>query len=90
MPRGFGFVHLSIAILYHQVPNPNLTIRNSLIAVGCPVQHDAEPAVAAARRAALDRLPVEDKTTTALQLASELTAALDQARFRRGRLPPTV
>jgi hypothetical protein len=54
------------------------------------VQHDAEPAVAAARRAALDRLPVEDKTTTALQLASELTAALDQARFRRGRLPPTV
>jgi hypothetical protein len=27
-PRGFGFVHHSIAILYHEVPNPNLTIRN--------------------------------------------------------------
>jgi hypothetical protein len=30
VPRGFGFVHHSIAILYHQVPNPNLTIRNFL------------------------------------------------------------
>jgi hypothetical protein len=28
VPRGFGFAHHSIAILYHQVPNPNLTIRN--------------------------------------------------------------
>jgi hypothetical protein len=33
VPRGFGFVHHSIAILYHEVPNPNLTIRNFLIAV---------------------------------------------------------
>jgi hypothetical protein len=32
-PRGFGFVHHSIAILYHEVPNPNITIRNFLIAV---------------------------------------------------------
>jgi hypothetical protein len=31
--RGFGFVHHSIAILYHEVPNPYLTIRNFLIAV---------------------------------------------------------
>ena len=31
--RGFGFVHHSIAILYHEVPNPNLTIRNFFIAV---------------------------------------------------------
>jgi hypothetical protein len=31
--RGFGFVHHSIAILYHQVPNPNITIRNFFIAV---------------------------------------------------------
>jgi hypothetical protein len=31
--RGFGFVHHSIAILYHEVPNPNITIRNFLIAV---------------------------------------------------------
>jgi hypothetical protein len=34
VPRGFGFVHHSIAILYHEVPNPNLTIRNLFIAVG--------------------------------------------------------
>jgi hypothetical protein len=32
-PRGFGFVHHSIALLYHEVPNPNLTIRNFFIAV---------------------------------------------------------
>ena len=30
---GFGFVHDSIAIPYHEVPNPNLTIRNFFIAV---------------------------------------------------------
>jgi hypothetical protein len=33
LPRGFGFVYHSIAILYHEVPNPNLTIRNFFIAV---------------------------------------------------------
>jgi hypothetical protein len=33
VPRGFGFVHHSIGILYHEVPNPNLTIRNFFIAV---------------------------------------------------------
>jgi hypothetical protein len=33
-PRGFGFVYHSIAILYHEVPNPNITIRNFCIAVG--------------------------------------------------------
>jgi hypothetical protein len=39
--RGFfGFVHHSIAILYHQVPNLSITIRNFFIAVGCAV-HDA-------------------------------------------------
>jgi DNA segregation ATPase FtsK/SpoIIIE-like protein len=32
-PRGFGFVHHSIAILYHEVPNPNISIRNFFIAV---------------------------------------------------------
>jgi hypothetical protein len=31
VPRGFGFVHHSIAILYHQVPSPNITIRNFFI-----------------------------------------------------------
>jgi hypothetical protein len=31
VPR--GFVHYSIAILYHEVPNPNITIRNFSIAV---------------------------------------------------------
>jgi hypothetical protein len=33
VPRGFGFVHHSIGILYHEVPNPNLTIRDFFIAV---------------------------------------------------------
>jgi hypothetical protein len=33
MLRGFGFVYHSIALLYHEVPNPNLTIRNFFIAV---------------------------------------------------------
>jgi hypothetical protein len=33
--RGFGFVHHSIAILYHEVPNLNITIRNFFIAVSC-------------------------------------------------------
>jgi hypothetical protein len=36
VPRGFGFVHHSIAIFYHEVPNPNLTIRNFFIAVTHP------------------------------------------------------
>jgi hypothetical protein len=30
VPRGFGFVHHSIAILYHEVPNLSITIRNFL------------------------------------------------------------
>ena len=32
VPRGFGFVRHSIAILYHQVPDPDITIRNFFIA----------------------------------------------------------
>jgi hypothetical protein len=36
VPRGFGFVHHSIAILDHQVPNLSLTIRNFCIAVAHP------------------------------------------------------
>jgi hypothetical protein len=44
VPRGFGFVHHSIAILYHEVPNPHLTIRNFLIAVG-----GGEPSTARAK-----------------------------------------
>jgi hypothetical protein len=38
VPRGFGFVYHSIAILYHEVPNPNLTVRNFCIAVGESVE----------------------------------------------------
>jgi hypothetical protein len=34
VPRGFGFVHHSIAILYHEVPYLSITIRNFFIAVG--------------------------------------------------------
>ena len=48
VPRGFGFVHHSIAILYHQVPNPNLTIRNFLIAVRREQRRTRRAAAAAA------------------------------------------
>jgi hypothetical protein len=34
VPRGFGCVHHSIALLDHEVPNPNLTIRDFCTAVG--------------------------------------------------------
>jgi hypothetical protein len=49
--RGFGFVHHSIAILCHEVPNLSITIRNFFIAVGraaprhrCPPGTPAAPA----------------------------------------------
>jgi hypothetical protein len=48
--RGFGFVHHSIAILYHQVPNPNLTIRTFFIAV--QERHQEGLSAAADRHAA--------------------------------------
>jgi hypothetical protein len=41
VPRSFGFVHHSIAILYHEVPNPNMTIRDFLIAVPRADQTDS-------------------------------------------------
>jgi hypothetical protein len=42
VPRGFRFVHHSIAILYHEVPNPNNTIRNFFIAAcRAPSTHHA-------------------------------------------------
>ena len=50
--RGFGFVHHSIALLYHQVPNPNLTIRNLCIAVRG--QHRPQQLVAARPVARVD------------------------------------
>ena len=31
VPRGFGFVYHSIAFLCHEVPNPNITIRNFFV-----------------------------------------------------------
>jgi hypothetical protein len=34
VPMGLGFVHHSIAFLYHEVPRTYLTIRDSFIAVG--------------------------------------------------------
>jgi hypothetical protein len=46
VPRGFGCVHHSIALLYHQVPNPCLTIRN--LFRRCTVQAEAAAAAAAA------------------------------------------
>jgi hypothetical protein len=45
VPRGFGLVHHSIAILYHEVPNPNITIRNFFIAVPQPAVSGANTTV---------------------------------------------
>ena len=56
VPRGFGVVHHSIAILDHEVPNPNLTIRNFFIAVGggkllaAVLRAVTQPAVPSARK----------------------------------------
>jgi hypothetical protein len=44
VPRGFVFVHHSIAILYHQVPNPDITIRLFFASLRSGVA--ADPAVA--------------------------------------------
>ena len=49
-PRGFGFVHHSIATLYHEVPNPNLTIRNCFIAVRRAIRGAAAAAAAERER----------------------------------------
>jgi hypothetical protein len=54
VPRGFGFVHHSIAILYHEVRNPNLTIRSCFIAVrraGAPLSAATAPPPPPAARA---------------------------------------
>jgi hypothetical protein len=58
-PRGFGFVHHSIAILYHQVPNPNITIRNffhrwtthGTVGLACVQLEDTREATLATRAA---------------------------------------
>ena len=56
VPRGFGFIHHSIAILYHQVPNPNITIRNFVVAAGRrPLRLPHGPG---GRRRAVDREPL--------------------------------
>jgi hypothetical protein len=58
-PRENGFVHHSIAILYHEVPNPNITIRNFGIAVGGGggggAQQRAAGGAAGGRGGAVDR-----------------------------------
>jgi hypothetical protein len=51
--RGFGFVHDSIAILYHEVPNLSITIRNFCIAVGGSDASGEVAAAAAALKAAV-------------------------------------
>ena len=55
VPRVFGFVHHSVAILYHEVPNPNLTIRNFCIAVGGRKTHPAALAEALLEQARVAR-----------------------------------
>jgi hypothetical protein len=72
VPRGFGFVHHSLAII--QVPNPNLTIRNffsPLQASGAETAHtDTHPLEPA------DHEPVE------LMLTDDLPRVLAKAQVR--------
>ena len=56
--RGFGVVHHSIAILYHEVPNPNLTIRNlSSLAPGRGARPAGRGGLLAAGQAAANLQP---------------------------------
>jgi hypothetical protein len=58
---GFGFVHHSMAILYHEVPDPFLTIRHFFIAVRPPPSRpQAEPGCV--RRPVDLRVPLGDAT----------------------------
>ena len=66
VPRGFGFVYHSIAILYHEVPNLSVTIRNFFIAVGEVVSTNWTRRFQAPRgthRLAALTLPAEDGET---------------------------
>jgi hypothetical protein len=62
--RGFGFIHHSIAILYHQVPNPNITIRHFCIAVRGQVRAYVEAAVSDASQLSRTHLFLDVATAT--------------------------
>jgi hypothetical protein len=69
VPRGFGFVDQSIAILDHEVPNPNLTIRDFSIAAHLLLRAMSRVAVVAVlrgavRRRQLIRRPLQTHTHT--------------------------
>jgi hypothetical protein len=80
VPRGFGFVHHSIVILYHEVPNPNLTIRNFFIAVGRGVQQGREPC---------RRLPSEGGTAWS-RGPSRMTTSTQTGSPAKTSPPPTA
>jgi hypothetical protein len=73
VPRGFGFVHPSIAILYHEVPNPNLTIRNFSIAV-FQVDRGAER-IKGTRVPGMARV-MQDMTNTSRKMLREMNGPL--------------
>jgi hypothetical protein len=71
VPRGFGFVHHSIAILYHEVPNLSITIRNFFIAVHQAAQVlRRRERTAHARKAAATRERTQQATRQDMQRCS--------------------
>jgi hypothetical protein len=81
VPRGFGFVHHSIAILYHEVPNPNLTIRNFFIAVPqAPSSNPSWPCPP--RPCCLPRLPPPHSAATCTATTSPSSARPSPMRRR--------
>jgi hypothetical protein len=85
-PRGFGFVHHSIAILYHQVPNLSITIRNFFIAV----LQEASPLHIAAATGMLEPAKVLLEYKAEVNLASPKTAGNSPLHFAVGYGHPEV
>jgi hypothetical protein len=80
VPRGFGFVHHSIAILYHQVPNPYLTIRNFFFAVGVP---DTPRTLRGSTRFTPDGSPAQPSARKVKQSLKKLNLALLDDKCRK-------
>jgi hypothetical protein len=67
VPRVFGFVHHSIALLYHEVPNLSITVRNFFIAV-CRVGTNPHPPLSCAASLRTDTSPQREEARPRLTL----------------------
>ena len=92
-PRGFGFVHHSIAILYHEVPNPYLTIRNFFIAVSRPNRPDSHATHQCTADGQMRRTVEANGMTTAVHIRLMVTRGLKSTPYQNPTLTvgrPTV